>query len=67
VSIVDGDRRSLALGPFNTHGEALGYVDRVRRFVEQTTRDAHWWAFGTCHHRTGQPVGVLNGKLGVTL
>lgn len=43
VSIVDGSKSVLALGPFNRHGDALRSVSAVREHVSATYRDSHWF------------------------
>ena len=44
----EGERRGLMiLGPYDTHAEALGNVDRGRKLAERDPR-AHWYYFGTC-------------------
>jgi hypothetical protein len=62
VSVIDGSRKGLVSGPYETHGEALQAVERVRRAAEKVDPRAVWYAFGTarCEHYS-QP-GVL-GKL----
>jgi len=56
VSVVDGRRVSLLLGPFATHEEALGKVEEARERVRELCaaraiaghEGEHWWAYGTC-------------------
>lgn len=48
VTIIDADRYSLALGPFETHRQALAKVESVNDWVrEQGYAGAPWWGFGT--------------------
>jgi hypothetical protein len=63
VTILDGPRVSLALGPFKRHEDALGRVARVREFVQARDVRAAFYAFGTSKW-TGEgspPAGKLNG------
>lgn len=65
VSIKDhSERRSvIALGPFRTHGAALGQVDTVRRYVCEHFREGHWVRFGTCRAKTAIGPGRFNDQL----
>lgn len=66
VSVRDGSRTALALGPFrDDHASALVRVDDVRRHVQERSPDAHWWSFGTCRLDASDdnPLGRLNGSL----
>lgn len=50
VSCIEDEgehRRLMLLGPYDTHAEALGNVDRGRKLAEQDPK-AHWYYFGTC-------------------
>lgn len=63
VSIVDGRRTSLALGPFrDDHAAALASVDRVRSYATERFTAAAFWSFGTCRvdHADTNPLGKLN-------
>ena len=61
VSVVDGKRRGLLLGPFDTHGEALKRVDEGRTLARRVNRDAHWFAYGTARVvAESLPTGRLN-------
>lgn len=61
VSVVDGGRRGLLLGPLDTHEEALGRVGEVRRWVVQRQPRAHFYGFGTARVLAEQlPQGSLN-------
>jgi hypothetical protein len=48
VSVVNGRRRGLLLGPYGTHDEALTNVERGQSLAEQADAFAHFFAFGTC-------------------
>lgn len=48
VSVIDGPRYGLLLGPFPRHEEALAKVEAVRRKACELDGRAHWWGFGTC-------------------
>lgn len=67
VSIIDGSRHVLAVGPFTEHSEALAHVDAARRIVmERYNPDgrAHWYGYGTAvvHGGSARP-GKLNGEI----
>ena len=71
VSIIDGDRKSLALGPFAVHADAIANVDKVRDFLcgpdgaGQGGR-AWFWEYGTARVKlpiSECPAGKLNGQL----
>lgn len=67
VSVIDGGRKALALGPFATHAEALDRVEDVHEFcLGRWPDEAHWWAYGTARVRVGRPAGKLNAQLGIT-
>ena len=66
VSILrDGRRMGLLLGPFETHGEALGQVRAARVLAERVDPWAAFDAIGTVRMRDGyQAPGVLNSLTG---
>jgi hypothetical protein len=47
VSVRDGERWGLLLGPFTLHQEALDRVDAVREACSKAGPRAHWYGFGT--------------------
>jgi hypothetical protein len=47
VSAIDGDRKALICGPYETHEAALEDVTRVKRAAERVDHRAVWWAWGT--------------------
>lgn len=65
VSVLDGRRHALALGPFtNDHAGALAQVGAVRRLANERWPDATWWAYGTCRIPSevqSPPRGKMNG------
>lgn len=63
VSVIDGSKSVLALGPFNTHGAALAEVERTMAHVQATYKDAHWFGYGTSRVLTSRPAGKLNDVL----
>ena len=72
VSVFDKDgndrrgRVGLLAGPFLTHAEALGLVDRTRNEAEKVDPRACWYAFGTCRLKEGaRKPGRLNDLLGL--
>lgn len=49
VSLVDGDRYSLLLGPYtNNHQRALEMVEDVKKKAIELDHFAHFYGFGTC-------------------
>lgn len=66
VSVIDGPRRGLLAGPYETHGQALEDVEAVRAVAEEADPRAAFYAFGTAR-ADGDPFasrpGVLNEKL----
>lgn len=47
VSVMDGDRRGLLLGPYNTHVEALENVDRGKSLALKHDCKAWFYGYGT--------------------
>lgn len=47
VSVIDGGRTALLLGPFQTHQEALDHVEPVRAKGGELDPRAAFYAFGT--------------------
>ena len=49
VSVMDGSKRGILAGPYDTHAAALARVDAVRHTVEILDPiRSPFWAFGTC-------------------
>lgn len=48
VSVINGKRTGLLLGPFATHEEALDNVERGRELAIAADPFAHFYWFGTC-------------------
>lgn len=63
VSVVDGKRHALLLGPFAHHVTALDAVDDVRRLAHELDPRAAWYAFGTCRLPDDDSVPVRAGSL----
>jgi hypothetical protein len=63
VSVVDGRRYALALGPFDTHAAALERVGPVRDYCNKQSDRAWFYGYGTCRLEPGDehPPGKLNG------
>jgi len=55
VSVADGERRALLLGPYGTHREASRHVRRARKLACGRDPRSHWYAFGTA----SAPAGVV--------
>lgn len=76
VSVLDGTRSMFALGPFETHAEALAHVADVDTFLTKHDPRGPFYAYGTSRAtrpysptlRTFKPYepGRLNGFLGFT-
>lgn len=64
VSVVDGRRKGLLLGPYDEHEQALANVERAQAESEAVDPFAHFYAFGTCKVQArGLPTGRLNERL----
>lgn len=64
VTVMDGPRAALALGPFeNDHRAALDRVDDVKRLVQERTPRGWFYAFGTSRAESDLGPGKLNGEL----
>ena len=67
VSVVDGTRRGLLVGPFDTREQALAEVETVRAYVTRWDDRAHFYGFGTARWSgpAGRmPAGRLNSRFG---
>jgi len=64
VSIIDGSRTSLALGPFPTHEAALLQVGEVREFLKDDPMAA-FYAYGTARlmDEVEPHIGILNDEI----
>lgn len=47
VSVQDGSKHGLLLGPFELHAQTLERVEQVRERVIKLVPEAHFYAFGT--------------------
>lgn len=69
VTVIDGGRFALALGPFDTHREALARVDDVRDhcYASDDKTRSWFWGYGTSRIDRGDnsPAGSLNDALGL--
>jgi len=64
VSVRDGTRWGLLLGPFGEHDEALAWVDRVRAEAYKVDLKAAFYGFGTtAMSATYTKPGLLNDRL----
>lgn len=59
VSVIDGKRYGLLLGPFRKREYAVEYVERVREAAVRSNSWAHFYAFGACKADTCE-AGKLN-------
>jgi hypothetical protein len=64
VSVRDGSRYSLLVGPFPAHQEALDMVSAARNAAEQVDSRAFWYSYGTCSLEKGEREGLLNKMMG---
>jgi len=68
VSVMDGSKWALLLGPFGEHDEALAWVDRARELALARYNPegrAHWYGYGTVAMAAGYTKpGMLNKQLG---
>lgn len=48
VSVIDGARYGLLLGPFASRREAEAHVEEGRQLAYSVNSDAHWYGYGTC-------------------
>lgn len=68
VSVLDGSRYALALGPFETHAEALAEVKAVQAYCNEKSDRAWFYGYGTCRllKEEEAPAGKLNSDLLIT-
>lgn len=63
VSVIDGPRKGLLLGPYDTHDAALQNVERGKQLAFGTDGASRTWfyAYGTCRIERdgGLPKGVF--------
>jgi hypothetical protein len=63
VSVIDGPKYNILLGPFTTHPQALVMVDSVRRLAGKLDPKSHFYAFGTVGIEVGSSgPGLLNDQ-----
>ena len=64
VSVVDGGRSALVLGPFtNDHAGAIAMVEQARIKAEGLDPRAVWYSFGTCRLPGNDSVPIRAGSL----
>lgn len=63
VSVVDGKRSALLLGPFDAHVLALAMVEPVRAHAASIDPRAHFYAFGTARLPNDDSVPIRAGSL----
>jgi len=62
VSVRDGVRYALLLGPFTTHAEALARVDEVASYAFTIDPKNYFYAYGTCRLPDDDSVPIRAGK-----
>lgn len=65
VSMVDGPRVGLLLGPFRLHRQALRFVRAARQEANRRDPWAVFYGFGTLRLESGARTGSLNAALGI--
>lgn len=66
VSVVDGRKRGLLVGPYVDHAYALAAVDRVKRWVQEREPMAAFYGFGTAKVEAATlPTGTLTARVGL--
>ena len=63
VSVIDGRRKALLVGPFAHQRQAAFAVDKTRRAAEDIDAKAAFYSFGTAKAATGHREGSLNGAV----
>ena len=64
VSVTDDSRYALLAGPFDTHAEACGWVNRARDEACRVDPRAAFYAFGTSATKPEYlKPGILNDRL----
>lgn len=64
VSVIDGARKGLLLGPYDRHEHAEANVDRARDEAMSVDPWAHFYEFGTCRIEAAElPTGRLNARI----
>lgn len=61
VSVIDGTRKALVAGPFETHAEALAQVEPEREKWYKLDARSHWYAWGTARVRDDKVAAQLGG------
>lgn len=59
VSVMDGPRFGLLLGPYEKHAEAKADVERGRRLANEANPWAAFYSFGTASLPKGTPARVV--------
>jgi hypothetical protein len=69
VSVIDGSRSGMLLGPYPSQPEASNHVDRARRAADKIDPWAGFYGFGTAKltMKPGYelPEGKLNSRIGL--
>ena len=65
VSIIDGKKFNVVLGPFSTHKEALDMVEPARNEGNKLDPKSHFYGWGTVKMANGYKGGLLNEKFNI--
>jgi hypothetical protein len=62
VSVMDGRRKGVLLGPYETHREALDNVAQGRELANEADPRASFYAFGTCSAPEARSLRTVFGR-----
>ena len=62
VTVIDGPRKGILLGPYDTHREALDNVSHGRNLAESADPRVAFYAFGTCSAPRARPLRTVFEK-----
>ena len=61
VSVIDGKRKGILLGPYADHKTALQNVERGQHLAEESNVRAAFMDFGTCSAPRDKPLKTVFG------
>ena len=67
VTVTDGPRVDVLVGPLRSHEAALARVDAAKAITVENVREgrAYFYAYGTSRWSENTPPGKLNGFFGL--